>query len=119
MLGYDVRKYQLIAFIIGSSLAGLSGVLYTSWGQYITPSSMGLTAAALPVVWVAVGGRSDLTATLVGTFAVLSVFQTLTIYGSQYALVVMGALLVVVVLFAPQGLIPGIAGLSRRLRGAR
>ena len=46
---------------------GLSGVLYTSWGQYITPSSMGLTAAALPVVWVAVGGRSDLTATLVGT----------------------------------------------------
>jgi branched-chain amino acid transport system permease protein len=119
MLGYDVRKYQLIAFIIGSSLAGLSGVLYTSWGQYITPSSMGLTAAALPVVWVAVGGRSDLTATLVGTFAVLSVFQTLTIYGSQYALVVMGALLVVVVLFAPQGLIPGIAGLSRRMRRAR
>jgi urea transport system permease protein len=119
MLGYDVRKYQLIAFIIGSSLAGLSGVLYTSWGQYITPSSMGLTAAALPVVWVAVGGRSDLTATLVGTFAVLSVFLTLTIYGSQYALVVMGALLVVVVLFAPQGLIPGIAGLSRRMRGAR
>lgn len=51
---------------------------------------MGLTAAALPVVWVAVGGRSDLTATLVGTFAVLTVFQTLTIYGSQYALVVMG-----------------------------
>jgi urea transport system permease protein len=119
MLGYDVRKYQLVAFIIGSALAGLSGVLYTSWGQYITPSSMGLTAAALPVVWVAVGGRRDLTATLVGTFAVLSVFQTLTIYGSQYALVVMGALLVVVVLFAPEGLIPGIAGLPRRLRGSR
>ena len=109
-----------IAFVIGSALAGLSGVLYTAWGQYITPSSMGLTAAALPVVWVAVGGRSDLTATLVGTFAVLSVFQTLTIYGSQYALVVMGALLVVVVLFAPEGLIPGIAGLSaaRLERGA-
>ena len=67
MLGYDIRRYQLGAFVIGSALAGLSGVLYTAWGQYITPSSMGITAAALPIVWVAVGGRSDLTATLVGT----------------------------------------------------
>ena len=40
---------------------------------------MGLTAAAMPIIWVAVGGRSDLTATLIGTFAVLGVFQTLTI----------------------------------------
>lgn len=105
MLGYDIRKYQLAAFVIGSSLAGLSGVLYTSWGQYITPSTMGITAAALPIIWVAVGGRSDLTATLIGTLMVLSVFQALTIYGSQYALVVMGLLLVVTVLVAPKGII--------------
>lgn len=105
MLGYDIRKYQLGGFVIGSALAGLSGVLYTSWGQYITPSSMGITAAALPIIWVAVGGRSDLTATLIGTLLVLSVFQALTIYGSQYALVVMGLLLVITVLVAPRGII--------------
>ena len=107
MLGYDVRRYQLIAFVIGSALSGLSGTLYTSWGQYITPSSMGLTAAALPIVWVAVSGRDDLTATLVGTLIVLAGFQALTIYGSQYALVVMGLLLVITVLAAPRGLIAG------------
>jgi ABC-type branched-subunit amino acid transport system permease subunit len=111
MLGYDIRKYQLGAFVIGSGLAGLSGVLYTAWGQYITPSSMGMTAAALPIVWVAVGGRSDLTATLLGTLLVLAGFQALTIYGSQYALVVMGLLLVVTVLVAPQGIILGIGSL--------
>lgn len=110
MLGYDIRKYQLAAFIIGSSLAGLSGVFYTSWGQYITPSTMGITAAALPIIWVAVGGRADLTATLIGTLLVLSVFQALTIYGSQYALVVMGLLLVVTVLVAPRGLIGTLGG---------
>ena len=80
MLGYDVRKYQLGAFVVGGALAGLSGTLYTAWGQYITPSSMSITAAALPIVWVAVGGRSDLTATLIGTLAVLAAFQALTIY---------------------------------------
>lgn len=114
MLGYDVRRYQLAAFVIGGAFAGLSGVLYTSWGQYITPSSMGLTAASLPVIWVAVGGRSDLTTTLIGTLLVIGGFQALTIYGSQYALVVMGSLLVVTVLAAPQGLVMAAARLFRR-----
>ena len=116
MLGYDIRKYQLIAFVIGAALAGLAGVLYTAWGQYITPSSMSITAAALPIVWVAVGGRGDLTATLIGTLAVLAAFQALTIYGSQYALVVMGLLLVATVLIAPEGLIVGLARLVQRRR---
>jgi ABC-type branched-subunit amino acid transport system permease subunit len=116
MLGYDVRKYQLAAFVIGAVLAGLSGALYTAWGQYITPSSMGITAAALPIVWVAVGGRGDLTATLIGTLAVLAAFQALTIYGSQYALVVMGLLLVLTVLIAPEGLIVSFAKFIRRIR---
>lgn len=119
MLGYDVRLYQLFAFVIGGGLAGLSGVLYTAWGQYITPNSMGLTAAALPVVWVAVGGRRDITATLVGTLLTLSLFQTLTIYGSQYALVAMGALLVLIVLLAPEGIVLGAATLLGRLTRRR
>lgn len=118
MLGYDIRKFQLAGFVIGSALAGLSGVLYTSWGNYITPASMGMTAAAMPVVWVAVGGRGDLTTTLVGSLAVLIVFQLLTIHASQYALVVMGALLVITVLIAPRGIITvfadGLAKLFRR-----
>ncbi|MBR0799609.1 ABC transporter permease [Bradyrhizobium jicamae] len=117
MLGYDVRKYQLITFVIGAALAGLSGVLYTVWGQYITPSSMGMTAAALPLIWVAVGGRSDLTSTLIGTLMVLAVFQALTIYGSQYALVFMGVLLVLTVLIAPNGLVLGAMNWLGRVTG--
>lgn len=121
MLGYDIRQYQLITFVIGAALAGLSGVLYTAWGQYITPSSMGMTAAALPLIWVAVGGRSDLTSTVIGTLVVLSAFQALTIYGSQYALVFMGVLLVLTVLIAPNGLVLAVMNLVSRLatRGRR
>lgn len=117
MLGYDTRTYELAAFVIGSALAGLSGVLYTSWGQYITPSSMGLTSASLPIVWVAVGGRRDLTTTLVGTILLIGGFQALTVYGSQYALVLMGALLVLTVLLAPDGLVTALARLPARAIG--
>jgi branched-chain amino acid transport system permease protein len=75
---------------------------------------MGMTAAALPLIWVAVGGRSDLTSTLIGTLVVLSAFQALTIYGSQYALVFMGVLLVLTVLIAPNGLVLGVMNLLSR-----
>jgi urea transport system permease protein len=105
LLGYDIRRYQLASFVIGSTLAGLSGVLYTAWGQFIAPAAMALPAAAMPIIWVAVGGRKDLTATLIGTFFVLWLFQTLIVVSQQYALIAIGALLLVTILFMPGGYI--------------
>ena len=62
LLGYDIRLEQLRAFVLAAVLAGVSGLLYVQWGNYITPSSIGLQQAALPVIWVAVGGRNSLLA---------------------------------------------------------
>ncbi|WP_027730367.1 branched-chain amino acid ABC transporter permease [Variovorax paradoxus] len=115
LLGYDVRKYQLATFVIGSALAGLSGILYTSWGQFITPASIGLPAAAMPIIWVAFSGRGDITATLVGSFLVLWVFQFLTVYSQQAALLLMGVMLLCTVVAAPQGFVIGIVRGARRL----
>ena len=115
LLGYDVRKYQLATFVIGSMLAGLSGVLYTSWGQFITPASVGLPAAAMPIIWVAFSGRSDITATLIGTFLVLWTFQILTVYSQQAALLLMGAMLLCTVIVAPQGFVIGVVQSVKRV----
>ena len=38
LLGYDVRQEQLRAFVLAAVLAGVSGLLYVQWGNYITPS---------------------------------------------------------------------------------
>jgi branched-chain amino acid transport system permease protein len=119
LLGYDTRRYQLAAFVIGSTLAGLSGVLYTAWGQFIAPASMALPAAALPIIWVAVGGRKDLTATLIGTLFVLWLFQTLIVISQQYALIVIGALLLVTILYMPGGYIVWLVEHRRPLFGRR
>jgi branched-chain amino acid transport system permease protein len=94
----------------------MSGVLYTLWGSYITPSSMGLTAAALPIIWVAAGGRKDITATLLATVLLTWLSQQLAVKGNQYALIWMGAILLVVVLFAPEGLF---VTLWKKLRGRK
>ena len=119
LLGYDVRKYQLAIFCIGSALAGLSGALYTAWGQFITPASVGLPSAAMPIVWVSFSGRRDLTATLVGTFVFLFGYQLITVYSEQAALVLTGALLLLTVMFVPEGFVIGLVRLASTLTRRR
>lgn len=123
MLGYDIRLLQSVAFCIGAALAALSGILYVSWGNFITPSVFGVTSNILPVIWVAVAGRRSLLAAVLGAVALQWGSQALALQG-EYALVVQGALLVVAVLLLPEGLISlgqvashWSSRLSRRLSG--
>jgi ABC-type branched-subunit amino acid transport system permease subunit len=101
--GYDIRALQLIVFCIGALLAALSGILYVSWGNFITPSIFGVTNNILPVIWVAVGGRKSLTAAVVSALMLAWLSQRLAIQG-EYAFVVMGALLVTVMMLLPEGI---------------
>jgi ABC-type branched-subunit amino acid transport system permease subunit len=102
--GYDIRALQLVVFCIGAMLAALSGILYVSWGNFITPSVFGVTSNILPVIWVAVGGRKSLTATVISTVILTWLSQRLAIQG-EYAFVVMGALLVAVMMLRPEGIV--------------
>lgn len=115
-LGYDVRLLQMVVFCIGAALAALSGILYISWGNFITPSVFGVNANILPVIWVAVAGRRSLAASIVGAVALQWISQSLALQG-EYALVIQGALLVVAVLLVPEGVIS--VGSSFGLQGRK
>jgi ABC-type branched-subunit amino acid transport system permease subunit len=104
-LGHNVQRVQLIAFVIASILAGISGILYTNWGGYITPDSMGLVSAALPVVYVAASGKKDFFAVFIGCIFFVWLSQTLAINGKQFAIIVMGLILVISTRFFPDGII--------------
>jgi ABC-type branched-subunit amino acid transport system permease subunit len=119
VLGYDVRFIQLVSFAIAGALAGFSGILYVAWGHYITPSTMGLATAALPVIWVAVGGRKSLLATIISALAMQFFTQYLSVTGSEYALVLLGIILVICVMFVPEGIIPPVARFLSSLRVKR
>jgi branched-chain amino acid transport system permease protein len=116
MLGYNVNLIQLGVFILSAVLAGISGILYVSWGNYISPSSMGLLAATLPVIWVAVGGRSSLLAVLLSTLALRWLTDALAVQGGEYAFLIMGILLLATMLFFPEGFIVMLARRFRRNR---
>lgn len=111
LLGYDIRRHQLVVFVIAALLAGVSGLLYVQWGNYITPTQVGLLQAALPVVWVAVGGRDKLLAVAISTFALNWLNYALSAAGNEYAPVIMGALLLAAMLFFPRGIVVTLARL--------
>jgi branched-chain amino acid transport system permease protein len=114
MLGYDVRRVKLVVFTVGGALAGLGGILYATWGNYIDPSVYSLTFATMPVVWVTVGGRRSMLGAVIATIAIEFFRQQLSVTGSEYALVVVGLLLLGVVLLLPEGIVPFV---HRKLTG--
>ncbi len=101
--GYDVRIIQLSVFCLAAAIAGLSGVLYTAWGTYIHPDGFGVAPNILVVIWVAVGGRKDLGAAIAGAIVLEWVSLRLAAQG-EMSLLVLGAILVLVMLIAPNGL---------------
>lgn len=109
LLGYDIRARQLATFVLAALLAGVSGLLYVQWGNYITPTQVGLLQASLPVIWVAVGGRDSLVAVVIATYFLNWLNYSLSSAGNQYALVIIGVLLVVVMMFFPRGIIVTLA----------
>jgi branched-chain amino acid transport system permease protein len=119
LLGYDIRARQLVVFVLAAVLSGLSGLLYVQWGNYITPSQVGLLQASLPVIWVAVGGRESLLAALISTYALNWLTYTMSSAGYQYALVIIGVLLVLVMLFFPDGIVVTVTRGFPRLRARK
>jgi ABC-type branched-subunit amino acid transport system permease subunit len=111
--GHDVRLIQLLVFCLSALIAGLSGILYVSWGNFITPDVFGVYNNILPVIWVAFGGRKSLTASLGGTMFLVWLSQALAIQ-SDYAFIVLGVILIAVMMLLPEGAISEIADLIDR-----
>jgi branched-chain amino acid transport system permease protein len=103
VFGYDVRLVQLVVFSISAGIAGLAGTLNAAWGAYVHPGVFAVEMNILIVIWVTVGGRRDLTAAVLGAM----VLEWLNVYylsSTDYAVLILGFILVVAMLVAPQGL---------------
>lgn len=104
--GYDVRVIQLLAFCLAAALAGLAGSLDTARINRVDPEMVfGVSANIMVVIWVAVGGRKDLSAAILGAITLKWLFLWLTTSGNpEYATILMGIILVGVMLLAPEGI---------------
>jgi branched-chain amino acid transport system permease protein len=98
-----VTRYKVYAFVIGAVLAGLAGGLYASYLQYLSPDVMGIHLSFALVTMLIVGGEATLIGGLVGA-ALITLLPTQIQALSTYSSLFEGLLLIVILLFLPEGL---------------
>lgn len=120
-MGYGVFGYKLAAFSVAGALAGLAGYLWGAQSGYINPELMGFHMSAHVIMMVILGGMGNFAGAIVGAFAfeyLLHVFKDLPQFGSvnlgKHWQLWMGFFIVLLVTFAPRGILGLAEKLTRR-----
>jgi branched-chain amino acid transport system permease protein len=120
-MGYGSFGYKLAAFTLAGALAGLAGYLWGAQTGYINPELMGFHMSAHAIMMVILGGMGNFAGAIVGSFAfelLLHFFKDLpTVAGvnlGKHWQLWMGLFIVLVVSFAPRGILGLVQALGRR-----
>ncbi len=113
-MGIDTVKYKLLAFAIGASFAGIGGAVFSSRQAAIFPADFTLMVSINVLCLIIIGGMGSIAGVIAGSVALIGLPELLREF-SDYRLLVFGALLVVMMVFRPEGLIPSVRR-SREIR---
>jgi branched-chain amino acid transport system permease protein len=124
-IGLPVFRYQLACFVIAGAAAGLAGALLANHGKYVNPNVLHWAQSGTLMIMVILGGVGRLWGGVIGAAALLGLEHLIADYPiawlaalapnyQQHANLGVGAVLLAIVLFAPQG----IAGLLSRKKDA-
>jgi len=112
-LGYNVWMIRLVAFLFSGFWTGVAGLLYLYYNQFVSPQAVALTASAEALLMVISGGTGTLLGPVVGAGLVVVVKNVASAYIERWNFV-LGAIFVLIVVFMPDGLVPGLGRLVRR-----
>jgi branched-chain amino acid transport system permease protein len=107
LLGYNTYRYRLLAVLLSGLLASVAGSAYTLLFSYVGSSFAGILYSIYPLLWTLLGGAGTVLGPLVGTLVMTYVVDITSGFTTAYLLVV-GAALVVMILWAPAGIVGGI-----------
>jgi branched-chain amino acid transport system permease protein len=118
ILGVNAYAYKTTAFMLSAVFVGVAGAIYASWVHYIEPPDVfDIMLAVKPLVMALLGGVGTLFGPAIGaivlmTFEELVWRNFLTVHAA-----VLGVIIVLLVLFLPNGLLPLLRSWLDRLRG--
>ena len=111
VFGYKTSGYKLLIFTIGAGLAAVAGSLFASYITYIDPSTFTVTESIFIIAVIILGGLANLQGSLLGALFLLLLPEMLRFVGfpdsiaAQMRQLVYGLLLVILMLYRPQGLV--------------
>ncbi|MBK0393503.1 branched-chain amino acid ABC transporter permease [Ramlibacter algicola] len=119
-LGYGTFGYKLAAFTLAGALAGLAGYLWGAQTGFVNPELMGFHMSAHAIMMVILGGMGNFAGAIAGAFAfewLLHVFKDLPQVGGfdagKHWQLWIGIFIVLIVAFAPRGLLGVVARIGR------
>src|SRR4051794_1045632 len=115
-IGFDVYRFQLVAYVIAGMLGGLSGFLLANATEFVSPAYMSWQRSGELLIMVIFGGIGTLNGAMIGAAAFLLTEEWLSGVTEHWK-VIFGPLLVFVAVFARGGLIGVAEKLWRMLRG--
>ena len=109
-LGVNTSRAKLLIFVWSALYAALAGSLYAHTLNFVAPSSFTFMFSIKLVTMVIVGGMASIWGSLLGA-AVLTILPELLVVFHDYEIIIFGAILMVVMVFLPRGLVRGILDL--------
>jgi branched-chain amino acid transport system permease protein len=109
-LGVDTFRMKLKIFVWSALYASLAGSLYAHTLNFIAPSSFGFMFSIKLVTMVVLGGMASIWGSLLGAGVLTVLPEMLTVF-HDFEAVIFGAILMVVMIFLPRGLVRGILDL--------
>ena len=107
-IGYNIFRYQLVAYVIAGAFGGLSGFLLANAAEFVSPAYMSWQRSGELVIMVLLGGTGTLYGAVMGAAVFVLAEEWLSGLTEHWKMI-FGPLLVLIVLFARGGLI-GLAG---------
>ena len=111
-LGYHVWMIRFLAFLFSAFWSGVAGLLYLYYNQFVSPHVVALPASAEALLMVISGGTGTLLGPIAGAALVVVMKNVASAYIERWNFV-LGAIFVTIVIFMPEGLVPGTARLGR------
>ncbi len=103
-VGVNLGRYTTLAFTIACFFSGLAGSFLAHYVRVITPSSYGLWQGVYYLMYAIIGGAGSVFGPIIGTASLLYLSRLLIAYG-RYQLMIYGAILIVFMIFLPNGLL--------------
>lgn len=113
-LGYNSATIKIVLFTISGMIAGFAGSLYAPMNGMISASDAGLTFSTTMIIWLAIGGRGNLTGAAVGCLLVNLGKSFLSETFTDSWQFILGMILVLVVFFMPEGIVGKIVKICKK-----
>jgi branched-chain amino acid transport system permease protein len=109
-IGYHVERYKMVAVMLSGLFAGLAGALYALQNKFAAPDFVFFVVSGEVVIFNVMGGMGTLVGPFAGAAFFLLLREGLSRFLTEYYLIPLGIIFVLMVIFLPQGLL----GFARR-----